>query len=227
MAKQSPYEINLTGIEDAMKVVGFAEALPLLDKRIVDAVKQQDATIKRFIKSMRAKYSDKKWGLAPASAQNLPKKGTKSILSNPASPQNQSKNLTLDYVQPANELRKMMHKGHWFEDVCIDKNKYSVDWVDGFINALMASEHRDVIAKGWVSRRTDKIKGMVLGLLVDNHVFKKGNKYRTIASYVTGYHYYKENLSLKTDTNTIARYMGDEEFKKSFAPWVKQYIENQ
>jgi len=201
--------------------------MPLLDKRILDSVKQHDVAVKRFIKSMKAKYTQLINALIPASPQNLAKKGATVTDISPASSNNKPKKaVVLDYETPAIELKKILHKGRWFDELCIDKKKYDVDWVNNFIDALMASELREDIAKGWSKRQGGKIKGAVLGLLLDNHFFKT-EKYLTIAKQINRSNIQFENKKLKTESDTLARYMGDEKYKKTFADWVRQYIENQ
>jgi len=227
MAKQTLYNIDLNGIEDVMKMVGFADGMPMLDKRILDCVKQHDVAVKRFIKSMKSKYTKLIIVLAPASPQNLAKKGAIVTDISPASSNNKPKAEVLDYETPAIELKKILHKGYWFDDVCIDKKKYDITWVNNFIDALMASEFREAIAEGWSKRQDGKIKGAVLGLLLDNHLFKPKLKYLSIAKQIVGSNKFFDNKKLKTESDTLARYMGDEKYKKTFAGWVKQYIENQ
>ena len=228
MDKNTPYSIDLSGVEDVMKKVGFADGMPLLDKRILDSVKQNDVAVKRFIRSMKAKYTQLKNALAPASPQNLAKKGAAVTDISPASANNKPKEAkVLDYKTPAIELKNILNKGHWFDEVCIDKEKYDVDWVNNFIDALMDSELREVIAEGWSKRQGLKIMGAILGLLLDNHLFKPRQRNLTIAKQITGANKYFANEKLQTDSGTLAKYMGDDEYKKTFADWTRQYIENQ
>ena len=119
----------------------------------------------------------------------------------------------LSIFAPKKNMQELL-KQKWFADVRTDE-KYDAEWTDGFIEALMASEHRDGIARDWAvqgkrNKRT-QIKGYVVGLLVDAGVLK--GSYDGIAA----------RVRLTDDPRSFSRYMGEGK-RQVYADWVKEYV---
>lgn len=122
----------------------------------------------------------------------------------------------LNYEAPKLNLQALLKKP-WFEEVRSDK-VYGEAWTDAFVEALMASEYGEQVAREWNNGgRLDKctqIKGYVLGLLADEGVLK--GSYNAIA----------EVVNLMENSRSFAKYMGGGK-KQSYALWVKEYVNNQ
>ena len=119
----------------------------------------------------------------------------------------------MNYFAPQKNLQELL-KQPWFKAVRT-KEEYDEAWTDGFIEALMASEHRDGIARDWAvqgkrNKRT-QIKGYVVGLLVDAGVLK--GSYDGIAA----------RVRLTDDPRSFSRYMGEGK-RQVYADWVKEYV---
>lgn len=119
----------------------------------------------------------------------------------------------LNYFAPTNSLQLLL-KQPWFNETRSDK-KYTAKWTDAFVEALMASEYGEGIAREWYNDgRLDKctqIKGYLLGLLKDVKVLK--GSYDTIAGIV----------NLMDNARSFSRYMSKGK-KQSYAQWVKGYV---
>ena len=77
----------------------------------------------------------------------------------------------LNYFAPEKNLKVLLSE-EWFEIHRTDK-QYDHRWTNDFVNALMASEHRDYIAMEWGrGKRQDYIRGCVLGLLKEGGIIK-------------------------------------------------------
>lgn len=105
-------------------------------------------------------------------------------------------------------------KGAWFAEMRTAE-KYDAAWTDGFIEALMASEYGEDIARDWAVKgareKKNQLKGYVVGLLKDVGVLK--GSYDTIA----------EKVGITDKTRTFSRYMGEGK-KQRYADWVKDYV---
>ena len=115
-----------------------------------------------------------------------------------------------NYFAPTLSLKRLL-KSSWIEQV-LNREKYNEQWMDVFIDALMASEYREEIACDW--EKKDKrllIKGYILGLLKDAGVLK--GSYDKIA----------ENAHLTEKSRTFSRYMGEGK-KQHYAGWVINYV---
>lgn len=135
----------------------------------------------------------------------------------------------LNYEAPKINLQHLLRQP-WFSDARSDE-KYTAEWTDAFVEALMGSEYGEGIARDWAwniggeRNRHIQIKGYVVGLLVDAGVLK-GSK-RTIAKRIveerndknlTEEDFWKEvsKLSRKMYTDTAG--------KQPYAQWVKGYV---
>ena len=113
-------------------------------------------------------------------------------------------------------VKKNLHellKGAWFSEVRTDK-KYDSKWTDGFVDALMKSEHGQKIARQWAVKGREKknqLKGYIVGLLKDNGVLK--GSYVAIGN--------KTGLNNKERTFSTNMSRGK---KQPYANWVKEYV---
>lgn len=118
----------------------------------------------------------------------------------------------LNYFAPTKNL-KMLFREEWFGMLTTDEGKYSSKWTDPFVDALMSSEWRELIAQEWDSKeRRLMLKCMVIGVLKDAGVLR--GSYNSIA-----------RLLDMDDENpaTLAKYMGLGK-KQPFAEWITQYV---
>lgn len=120
----------------------------------------------------------------------------------------------LNYEAPRLNLQALLKKP-WFEEVRSDE-AFGEVWTDAFVEALMASEYGELIAREWNNGgklgKCSQIKGYVLGLLADEGVLK--GSYNSIAGMV----------DLMEKPRTFARYMGEGK-KQLYALWVKEYVD--
>ncbi len=117
---------------------------------------------------------------------------------------------TLNYYAPEKNLKVLLSE-EWFEIHRTDKG-YDHRWTNDFVNALMASEHREYIATEWGKyKRQDYIRGCVLGLLKEGGVIK--GSMDCIA----------RSAGVCENFRTFSKYMGQCR-QEPFAPWVQDYI---
>ena len=121
----------------------------------------------------------------------------------------------LNFFAPKKNLQELL-KQAWFAEVRTDE-KFDAAWTDAFVEALMASEYGEGIARQWAvkgarNKRT-LLKAYVVGLLKDGGVLK--GSYLAIAN-MTG-----QNNGKRTFSTNMSRGK-----KQPYADWVKEYIEN-
>lgn len=123
---------------------------------------------------------------------------------------------SLNLAAPKIHLQRLLQQS-WFAEKRTD-DKYDAQWTDGFIEALMASEYGEGIARDWaVKGARDKknlLKGYVVGLLKDVGVLK--GSYDAIA----------ERVGITSAARTFSRYMGKGK-NQPYADWVKEYVAEQ
>ena len=118
----------------------------------------------------------------------------------------------LNYYAPTRRLKELL-KEEWFGMLATDDEKYNAKWTDDFVDALMASEWRDHIAREWDSaEKRLSLKCMIVGALKDACVLK--GSYNSIARL----------LDMDDEnTATLAKYMGMGK-KQPFAEWITEYV---
>jgi hypothetical protein len=120
----------------------------------------------------------------------------------------------LNYFAPAKMLKVMLQKD-WFLDRRSD-DKYTFEWLEEFIDALMASEWRTMIAQEWSHKdKRLSIRGNIIGTLAAAGVLKGSDL--SISSAVTE--------SDKKTVKTFAVYIGRGK-KKPYCDWVYDYVNN-
>lgn len=121
----------------------------------------------------------------------------------------------LNYFQPTRHLKDLL-KQDWFKQLRSNE-KYDETWTDTFVEALMASEWKDDIARDWAVKgrreKKNQIKGYVIGLLVKEGVLK--GTYDKVA----------EQVGLMDNSRTFSRYMS-EGGNQPYAEWVNSYLSN-
>ena len=116
----------------------------------------------------------------------------------------------LNYFAPEKNLKVLLSE-EWFEIHRTDKG-YDHRWTNDFVNALMASEHRDYIATEWgKNKRQDYIRGCVLGLLKEGGIIK--GSMDSIA----------RSAGVCENYRTFSKYMGQCR-QEPFAPWILEYM---
>lgn len=119
----------------------------------------------------------------------------------------------LNYFAPKRNLQELL-KQSWFAAVRADK-KYDAVWTDSFVNALMASEYGEGIARQWsvkgAREKKNQLKGYVVGLLKDARVLK--GSYDAIA----------RKVALTDEVRTFSKYMSQGK-KQPYADWVKEWV---
>lgn len=120
----------------------------------------------------------------------------------------------LNYFAPAKMLKVMLQKD-WFLDRRSD-DKYTFEWLEEFIDTLMASEWRTMIAQEWSHKdKRLSVRGNIIGTLAAAGVLKGSDL--SISSAVTE--------SNKKTVKTFAVYIGRGK-KKPYCDWVKDYVNN-
>ena len=118
----------------------------------------------------------------------------------------------LNYFAPAKNLKVLLTE-EWFGMLTADDKRFTTKWLDGFVDALMASEWRDQIASDWaVSDKRLGLKCMIIGVLKDAGVIR--GSYNSIAKL----------LDMDGEKPaTLAKYMGMGK-KQLYAEWIADYV---
>lgn len=130
----------------------------------------------------------------------------------------------LNFDSPRISLQQLL-KHPWFAEVRTDA-RYDDAWTDTLVEALMASEYGEGIARDWAltghNDRKNLIKGYVVGLLKDNRVIKGTlrNSYAELAAKVA---IVVNEQNEKKTYGTFADYMCRGK-KQPYADWVKEYV---
>lgn len=97
----------------------------------------------------------------------------------------------------------------WFDEVSSDKKKYSGEWRENLMKALLESEYKDEIAAEWTDKgKRVQMKCKIVGVLIDAEVLK--GSYRSVAK--------KLGLDdLKAES--LARYMSNAK-KQPYYDWL-------
>lgn len=199
MADNQTIGINLEGLDEVFKILGWKAGMAVLDQRIAEFVKTTDPKVTLFLKDME-KYDKPRLQGSPASEHNRQKEDTTG----------------LNYFAPMKSLQVLLCEP-WFDEASADKKKYNEAWRKRFIEDLMGSEHRDEVAKAWANKDLRlQVKGRVIGALAVAGVFLK-KKYTPIARI-----YYGTREDTK-ESDTLAKYMG--EYRKTYyGDWIIEYV---
>lgn len=201
MADNQAININLEGVEDVFRIVGWKAGMAVLDQRIAEHVKNSDQRIQDFLKGME-KYDKPRLQGSPASEHNMSRPDVTG----------------LNYFAPKKNLQVMLCE-EWFDKVSADKKKYDTAWREQLMDELMKSEHRDEIGRKWAQPdQRLQMKGHVIGALITAGVIKE----RALAVART-YYNIKENTA---EVKTLAKYMGDSR-RMYYAEWIVSHVQQQ
>lgn len=118
-----------------------------------------------------------------------------------------------NYNAPKINLQRLLQQS-WFAEIRSDE-KYNAAWTDNFIEALMASDYGEGIARDWAVTRAkgkkNQLKGYVVGLLKDLGVLK--GSYDCIAG----------KIAIMDNSRTFSNYMSRGK-EQPYADWVKEYV---
>ena len=134
----------------------------------------------------------------------------------------------LNFFAPTNSLQLLL-KQAWFAEVRSDA-KYDAAWTDAFVEALMASEYGEDIARQWQEKEDAKrskqpqIKARLIGTLKDSGVLL--GSYGQIAEAV-GIVVNDNGGKKKKPYKSFADYMGRYKGRKpDYADWVREYVQS-
>lgn len=169
-----------------------------------------DEDARRVLESLGFSLQSLQIPTLPATGKNVNNENAQTTLK--GSPE---LNPELNYYAPEVRLQELL-AGAWFDEVSVDKKKYSLTWRNSLITALMASEYRNEIAKEWANESLRlKIRGYIMGALAAASVFTK--KALAIARIYYGT---RENTK---EVKTLAKYMGDGR-RKYYTDWIIEYV---
>jgi hypothetical protein len=119
-----------------------------------------------------------------------------------------------NYIAPTRNLQRLL-KEDWFKE-CRTDGKYNAKWISGFVEALMESEWKDLIADEWsVKDKRLMLKCKIIGVLIDAGVLR-GN-YNQLSKVLPE----KEGKKAAS----LAEYMGKGK-KEPYADWIIAYVNN-
>ena len=134
----------------------------------------------------------------------------------------------LNLFAPKLRLQQLL-KQAWFAEVRSDE-KYDAAWTDAFVEALMASEYGEDIARQWQEKEDAKrskhpqIKARLIGTLKDSGVLR--GSYGQIAEAV-GIVVNDNGGKKKKPYKSFADYMGRYKGRKpDYADWVREYVQS-
>lgn len=134
----------------------------------------------------------------------------------------------LNFFGPTNALQQLLRQS-WLAEVRTD-NRYDEIWSDALVEALMASEYGEQIAREWSEKedcrrsRHNIIKAQLIGTLADAGVLR--GSYGALARHV-GIVVNENNKDPKNNYKTFADYMGHYKGRKPpYADWVRKYVQD-
>lgn len=85
-----------------------------------------------------------------------------------------------NYFAPQKNLSVFLCQD-WFDQVSTDKKKYTKEWREGLMEALLASEYKDGIAEEWLHKQKHtQMKCAIVAVLIDSRVLR--GSYRSVAA---------------------------------------------
>lgn len=140
---------------------------------------------------------------------------------------NESTSPDLDSITVRAELKTLL-KGAWFDKYCSDKEKFTIEWREHFVDDLIASEYGQKIIAEW-DDRCQVIKGHILGCLQEAGVFNEevsGLKIARTILYPNALQKSEnreEEEEKKKKSKTLSSYMGKGKRQKYYY-WVIEYV---
>lgn len=119
-----------------------------------------------------------------------------------------------NYFAPQKNLSVFLCQD-WFDECSSNKKKYSCEWREGLMEALLESEYKDEIAKEWLQEgKRSQMKCAIVGILIDAKVLK--GSYRSVGA----------KLGLDdVKSASLARYMSKAP-NQPYYEWLKAFAEN-
>ena len=113
-----------------------------------------------------------------------------------------------------NSLTRLMQQA-WFKDSRTDK-KYDDAWIEKFVSALLASEHRQILLDTWqVAKKRQNLKSNIIGCLKMAGVID-GSDLGIATALLNG---------TKKENTNFANYMGRGK-KMAFCDWICDYVKH-
>ena len=150
-----------------------------------------------FLDTVLAKIHQKMVELKPELGKYLPNTSDESL---------EGTNYFAIYIN----LLKMFEEP-WFKEFRSDK-KYSLKWIEQFLNDLLKSEWRDEIADEWKNKSLF-VKGCIIGCMKEAGIIS-GSDLSIATAIINGD---------EKDNKTFAIYMGKGK-KRSFCKWICEYL---
>lgn len=139
----------------------------------------------------------------------------------------------LDSISARAALKSFL-KEPWFDKFCVDKKKYSAEWREHFIDALLESEkYGQKLIDEWTNERLNRrsiIRGNIIGCLKEAHVFAKNASALGMARAIL----YPNESQLPNDpkseqerkkkSKTLSSYIGNG-IDVDYYYWVMEYVE--
>ena len=150
-----------------------------------------------FVDTLLAKIHEKMVELKPELGKYLPNTSDDSL---------EGTNYFAIYIN----LLKMFEEP-WFKEFRSDK-KYSLKWMEQFLDNLLRSEYRDEIADEWKNKSL-LVKGCIIGCMKEAGIIR-GSDLSIATAIINGD---------EKDNKTFAIYMGKGK-KRSFCKWICEYL---
>lgn len=120
----------------------------------------------------------------------------------------------LNYFAPQKNISVFLCQD-WFDEVSTNKKKYTSEWREKLMEALLESEYKDGIAEDWLQEgKRSQLKCTIVGILIDAKVLK--GSYRSVAA------------TLRLDdlkSASLARYMSKAK-NQPYYEWLLAFAEN-
>ena len=120
----------------------------------------------------------------------------------------------LNYFAPQKNLSVFLCQD-WFDECSSNKKKYTCNWREKLMKALLESEYKDGIAEEWLQeKKRTQMKCAIVGILIKAKVLK--GSYRSVAA----------KLGLDDlKSASLARYMSKAKNQPCYE-WLKAFAEN-
>lgn len=156
--------------------------------------------------------------------------------SSPANPMNPAPRPTIsascfddnsDFPNPndvAKELKELL-TGDWFYEVCSNPEHYNQDWIELFVDKMMASTYGKDIVREWaIKKKRLIIRGNIVGMLVAAGVLE-GSYLAVAKAYLTPSlgNSFRDKESNKKKIKTFAKYAGRGK-DQGYYGWVLNYV---
>ncbi len=188
----------------------FINSMELLEKLYGET---NDPEVLKCLNRLAAYSCQHSYSGAPASENNAAEVAV--LHGAPASENNLQPRVEpeLNYFGPKNSLSIMLCK-EWFDEVSANKRKYTREWREKLMEALLDSEYKDEIAIRWEDNKKQiQMRCEIVGTLIDAKVIK--GSYRMVAAL----------LPIKdVKPDSMARYMSNA-VNQSYYEWLPAFAQ--